>query len=121
MEEQDVEIIQPDENDWKKNIKQPVKLSTFKVQTQTIIINNEPQVIEENVVCLVCPVCGAVIQQFQPGISKIEVLKSLNTDDDKKLNLHMFCSHCGQKLSLFRMLPAEGTYEVVNVEEEIER
>ena len=62
---------------------------------------------------LVCPSCGEIVKQFQPGDRYIDILKSCNTDDEKLLNSFVYCRYCGQKISLMRPMPVEGCCEEV--------
>ena len=107
MEECEVELVESVEFS---------KLGEFKVRkipVQSIVVNGQEQVIEEEAIVLVCPTCGEIIKQFQPGVEYIDILKSCNTDDEKLLNSYVYCRHCGQKISLMRPMPVEGCCEEV--------
>lgn len=104
MEEVEVEILEPQEH-WEKEIAVVAETRIAKVPVQTIIVNNEQQVMYGEAVCLVCPKCNTVIQQFQPGIPEVEIIKALNTSDEKLLNKHLYCKACGQKIQMMRPLP----------------
>ena len=111
MEETDIEVLEPQDN-WKKEIPVTAEVRTIQVPVQQIIVNNEvKQILGESVV-LICPKCKTIIQQFQPGIPEVEVVKALNTDKEQVLNATMYCKGCGQKLRLMRPMPVEGTYDI---------
>lgn len=63
-----------------------------------VVVNGVPQHQNAKVVVVSCPKCGTIIQQFNLGISLIDVLKSISTYEEKSV----FCPKCGQKLRLER-------------------
>lgn len=104
-------------NNWEKEIPQLVEVKTKQVPVQRMVINGQEQVINGEVCVLCCPRCGDVIQSFQPGVTEVEILKALCTDDEEALKKTLWCSKCGQKLALMRPLPLEDAYEVEEVAE----
>lgn len=78
------------------------------VPLQKVIVNGQEQVIEGKVYAIVCPKCKTILQQFQPGISKSDIIKSLETEDENLLNRNIFCMGCGQSLKLMRPMPIEA-------------
>lgn len=111
MDEVEIEILEP-VNDWEKNIAVQAETRIIRVPVQQIIINNEVKTVYGGAVALVCPKCNAIIQQFQTGITEIEVVKALNTDKEEDLNKTMYCHKCGQRLRILRPMPVEASYEV---------
>lgn len=111
MEEQEVEILEPITN-YEKELPVPVDVTTVKVPIQQFIINGEKMVVMGEAPVLCCPKCRTIIKQFPAGIPVVEVLKSINTDDNKLKSGTLYCQKCGQKLKIFRDLPVNGTFEV---------
>ena len=102
---------------WEKQLPKQVEVRTAEVPIQRMIINNQEQVVNGQVCVLVCPVCGDIIQQFQPGVTEAEITLALCTDNEEALKKTFWCSKCGQKLSLMRPLPIDAQYEVEEVAE----
>ena len=103
---EDVEIIEPQDN-WEKEFPVLTKLAHVKVPVQQMIINGQEEIVYDTAAALVCPKCRAVIQQFQLGVSDIDILKAINSDDPEILSKTIYCSKCGQKLKIFRPMPVE--------------
>ena len=108
--EVEVDILEPQEA-WEKELATQAAIRAIRVPVQTMVINGEEKVVMGKSLALVCPKCGTVIQQFQAGISEIEVYKSLTTEDESLLNQTIYCAGCGQKLKLMRELPIENNLE----------
>ena len=118
MEEVEVEVLEPKEN-WQKELAVVAEIRKAKVPVQTIIVNNEQQVVYADAFCLVCPRCNTIIQQFQPGIPEVEIVKALNTSDEKMLNKHLYCKACGQKIQIMRPEPFIDNAEPVSTGDNI--
>lgn len=116
MENEEIELLDPVEN-WEKNIPLLADVVSTEVPVQRIIINNEEQVIMGEACALICPECRVILQQFQPGVSEVDILKSLCTDDEKQLNHTIRCKKCGHLLKVFRPIPLEADYEFSEVSE----
>ncbi len=74
-------------------------------QVATIVINGEPQGYQEvEYYHLVCPSCGRVITEFQPGLSELDIIKGLTEKDTQEAlyKMNAYCPSCGQKLSYDR-------------------
>lgn len=111
-EEVEIEVLEPQDN-WEKEYPVLAELITTQVPVQRIIINGEEQVVTSEACALICPKCRLIIQQFQPGIPEVEILKALCTDNEEALNRTLYCQKCGQKLKVMRPMPVEGDYEII--------
>lgn len=102
-------------------MKEHILLKEVMLQTPTVVVNGvaqESQEIPQTI--MVCPHCGRVIQAFQQGIPYVEVVKALSKDNtlSKKMEENSsYCPKCGTQLS-FDFDIVDGTFDVVNVEEE---
>ncbi len=83
----------------KQEFSQVVKLVTKEIVTQQVIINGVPQEITQPTICVVCPTCGKVFFNFQPGIPELDCYRAIAQDRDKLNDGMPYCSNCGQKLS----------------------
>lgn len=101
---EDVEILEPKET-WEKDIAVTAAVVSTKVPVQRIVINNQEKVVMGNACAIICPKCRTVIQQFQPGVSEVDIYKSLYTDDEQELSKTIYCKECGQKISILRPMP----------------
>lgn len=99
-----------------KEISMIAQVIVVQVPVQQVVVNGVEQNVMGEAIALVCPVCGQIIQQFQPGISMGEVFKSLYTDDEESLKAYIHCVKCGQKVSLMRPSPIDVEYEVLSTE-----
>ena len=106
MENEEIEILEPKE-DWEKDMAVYTPIVSAQVPVQKIIINGQEQVILGEACALICPKCRTILQQFQPGVTEVEILKSIDTEDEKLLHNTLHCRNCGQKLKVFRELPIE--------------
>lgn len=111
MDEVEIEILEP-VNDWEKNIAVQVETRIVRVPVQQIMVNNEVKTLYGGAVALICPKCNAIIQQFQTGVTELDVIKALNTDKEEDLNKTMYCNKCGQRIRIMRPMPVEDNYEV---------
>lgn len=103
-----------------KDVAKLVNIRVSKVPVQSMVVNGQEQVVMGDAFSLVCPECGQVVQQFQVGATRLDILKALNTDDESKLNGFIYCAKCGQKLRIMRPMPIEIESVEVKVEGEIE-
>lgn len=104
----------------KKEVTELAMVTTIKAPVSQMIVNNEVKVIEGDVTVLYCPHCRSVIQQFQPGITELEVISSLWSDDETKLNGVYYCKHCGKPLRLYRPSPVDAEFTVEDVKETVQ-
>ena len=100
--EAEVEILEPKDD---LEISVQAEVAKVKVPVQTIIVNNEQQILYSTAYALICPKCRNILQQFQPGVPEIDVYKALNTDKEDLLNHSMYCVKCGQKIKVMRPMP----------------
>lgn len=85
------------------------------VQQQVININGQVKTLEIKSYTLVCPNCKQALMQFQQGVNKSDILKSL-ASQSWQLN---YCINCGQKIEPFVMFDyKEETYDVSEQERE---
>ena len=110
MDEVEIEILEPVDG-WEKNIAVQAETRIVRVPVQQIIINNEIKTVYGGAVALICPKCKTIIQQFQAGITELEVIKALNTDKEEDLKKAIYCNKCGQRLRILRPMPVEVSYE----------
>ena len=116
MEELEQEVLEPI-TDWEKEIPVLADIVENEVVIQQIIINNEVQKVTGKAFALVCPKCGAIIQQFPAGALEADVHLGLCTDDEKILNTALHCRTCGQKIKIFRPSPIDGEFTVEDVKD----
>ena len=113
----EVEVIQ----DTHEQLPVNIELVSQKQHVQQVVVQNGEQKInniEFDVFFLVCPKCGQVIKQFQPGVTEAEIRLSMNALNDKELNSFIYCQTCGQKLRIMRPAPVDVQCEVVKTEDE---
>lgn len=75
-----------------------IKTSEF---NQQVIINGVAQNIPYSLCSLNCPVCNTILFQFKQGMSRLDVLKLLNSNNNEVNKFKesiSYCPHCGQKL-----------------------
>lgn len=115
MEEVEVEILEHQDSSDKEF---PIlaELAVIRVPIQHVIVNGQEHIEYREAFALICPKCKKVIQQFNPGASEVDIVKSLCTNKEEELNYHVYCAKCGQKLSFMRPMPidAEGTFSDEN-------
>ena len=79
--------------------------------TQQVVVNGVPQNSGEvQVPILVCPSCGHVIVQFNPGTTMEQVFATCENEISHQIN---YCVKCGQKLAFPQLITiaAENTQE----------
>lgn len=116
MDQPEVEVLEPVTN-WEKEVGVQVEVDKIQVPVQRIIINDEERVIMGDVYVIKCPKCGNIVQQFPVGLEEADVVLSLNTDKENYLNGYLYCTHCGQKLRIFRPMPVDGEFTVEDVKD----
>ena len=106
----EIDILEPVDN-WEKTLFKQASLRKLSVPVQNIMVNGQEQTIYGEAYCLACPVCNSVVWQFQTGVSAIDIVKSLCTDNEEEYNKAVFCRTCGQKLRIMRPQPIEQVNE----------
>lgn len=109
MEETEIETLKPEvlEPPEIDTVPGQAEVRSVRVPVQEMIINGERRVQYGEAVALVCPKCGAAIRQFDMGASALDVLKSLNTDDESALMAKFHCPACGKPLRMMRPMPVD--------------
>lgn len=76
-----------------------VKIVETEVVTQQVFVNNEIKNVTAKAFAMVCPSCGRVIQNFQPGVPKYVCIQSILPHKDDLTKHFRYCPECGQKLN----------------------
>lgn len=103
MEDIEIEVLN-DNVSWERDIPVLAEIVITQTPIQRMIVNGQEQVVMGEACALICPKCGQIIQQFQPGVTPLEVVKALS---DGKEEAFIYCSHCGQKLQISRPQPID--------------
>ena len=86
------------------------RLAEIQTISQTVNINGQVAQLDQCI--LVCPSCKMHLQEYNLGVSKLDIIKEFQTDNEYKLSTYMYCQKCGQKIKLFREMPVVNMGEV---------
>lgn len=106
-----------------RDISQHILVKEEIIKQPQVVVNGVPQQeVEMPQTILVCPNCGRVIQAFQVGVPKIEIIKAITQDANfiNQMNdVNAYCPKCGQKLD-YTFDIVEGEYSVEDIPQEEE-
>lgn len=108
-----------------KEIAHQIIIEEVKVKQPKVIVNGVAQdEVELPQTVILCPKCNRVIQAFQVGVPKVEIVKAIANDPNFSKTMgekQKYCPSCGQALN-YSIEIIEGEFKDVSEEhpEEVE-